>query len=164
MWMWKQLSRRPVLCHGALAITMAIRFSLTTRGVLRYEMVLEGYHSDLFLWDDDGFSYHLRGQPEDRTDQPVWPGDSGVRLGASMNCTTTSNWGSEGGPSWPWPPTRKAKRWRNQVLKIDLTTGEVSHVVDFTQVFQSYFEETRPVQATDPFGPVERRGVGTGST
>ena len=40
----------------------------------------------------------------------------------------------------------------DQVLQIDLESGEVTHIVDFTQVFQSYFDITRPVQATDPFG------------
>ena len=38
----------------------------------------------------------------------------------------------------------------DQVLQIDLESGEVTHIVDFTQVFQSYFDITRPVQATDP--------------
>ena len=62
-----------------------------------------------------------------------------------------SNWGP-GGTILALATDLEGETVEDQVLQIDLESGQVTHIVDFTQVFQSYFDITRPVQATDPFG------------
>ena len=52
-------------------------FFFDNDGVLRYEMVLEGYHSDRFCGRGRQPD-HLCGQSENRPAQPLWPGDPGV--------------------------------------------------------------------------------------
>ena len=125
-------------------------FFFDNKGVLRYEMVLEGYHSDRFLWDDDGSLITCVGSQKiariNRFGQVTQVYDLG-----QYELHHDINWGPEG-TILALAADTEGETVEDQVLKIDLTTGEVSHVVDFTQVFQSYFEETRPVQATDPFG------------
>ena len=125
-------------------------FFFDNEGVLRYEMVLEGYHSDRFLWDDDGSLITCVGSQKiariNRFGQVTQVYDLG-----QYELHHDINWGPEG-TILALATDTEGETVEDQVLKIDLTTGEVSHVVDFTQVFQSYFEETRPVQATDPFG------------
>ena len=125
-------------------------FFFDNKGVLRYEMVLEGYHSDRFLWDDDGSLITCVGSQKiariNRFGQVTQVYDLG-----QYELHHDINWGPEG-TILALATDTEGETVEDQVLKIDLTTGEVSHVVDFTQVFQSYFEETRPVQATDPFG------------
>lgn len=125
-------------------------FFFDNEGVLRYEMVLEGYHSDGFLWDDDGSLITCVGSQKiariNRFGQVTQVYDLG-----QYELHHDINWGPEG-TILALATDTEGETVEDQVLKIDLTTGEVSHVVDFTQVFQSYFEETRPVQATDPFG------------
>lgn len=125
-------------------------FFFDNEGVLRYEMVLEGYHSDRFLWDDDGSLITCVGSQKiariNRFGQVTQVYDLG-----QYELHHDINWGPEG-TILALAADTEGETVEDQVLKIDLTTGEVSHVVDFTQVFQSYFEETRPVQATDPFG------------
>ena len=125
-------------------------FFFDNEGVLRYEMVLEGYHADRFLWDDDGSLITCVGSQKiariNRFGQVTQVYDLG-----QYELHHDINWGPEG-TILALATDTEGETVEDQVLKIDLTTGEVSHVVDFTQVFQSYFEETRPVQATDPFG------------
>ena len=125
-------------------------FFFDNEGVLRYEMVLEGYHSDRFLWDDDGSLITCVGSQKiariNRFGQVTQVYDLG-----QYELHHDINWGPEG-TILALAADTEGETVEDQVLKIDLTTGEVSHVVDFTQVFQTYFEETRPVQATDPFG------------
>ena len=135
-------------------------FFFDNDGVLRYEMVLEGYHSDRFLWDEDGSLITCVGSQKiarlNRFGQVTQVFDLG-----QYELHHDINWGPEG-TIWFWPPTWRGETVEDQVLQIDLESGEVSHIVDFTQVFQSYFDITRPVQATDPFG-LWSEGSGTGS-
>ena len=125
-------------------------FFFDNEGVLRYEMVLEGYHSDRFLWDDDGSLITCVGSRKVARINRFGQVAQVYGLG-QYELHHDINWGPEG-TILALATDTEGETVEDQVLKIDLTTGEVSHVVDFTQVLQSYFEETRPVQATDPFG------------
>lgn len=119
-------------------------------GVMRYEMVLEGYHSDRFLWDEDGSLITCVGSTKvarlNRFGQVTQVYDLGT-----YELHHDINWGPEG-TILALATDLEGETVEDQVLQIDLESGEVTHIVDFTQVFQSYFENTRPVQATDPFG------------
>ena len=125
-------------------------FFFDNEGVLRYEMVLEGYHSDRFLWDDDGSLITCVGSQKiarlNRFGQVTQVFDLG-----QYELHHDINWGPEG-TILALATDTESETVEDQVLQIDLESGEVSHAVDFTQVFQSYYEITRPVQATDPFG------------
>ncbi len=119
-------------------------------GVMRYEMVLEGYHSDRFLWDDDGSLITCVGSTKvarlNRFGQVTQVYDLGT-----YELHHDINWGPEG-TILALATDLEGETVEDQVLQINLESGEVTHIVDFTQVFQSYFDITRPVQATDPFG------------
>lgn len=119
-------------------------------GVMRYEMVLEGYHSDRFLWDGDGSLITCVGSTKvarlNRFGQVTQVYDLGT-----YELHHDINWGPEG-TILALATDLEGETVEDQVLQIDLESGEVAHIVDFTQVFQSYFDITRPVQATDPFG------------
>lgn len=119
-------------------------------GVMRYEMVLEGYHSDRFLWDDDGSLITCVGSTKvarlNRFGQVTQVYDLGT-----YELHHDINWGPEG-TILALATDLEGETVEDQVLQIDLESDEVTHIVDFTQVFQSYFDITRPVQATDPFG------------
>ena len=119
-------------------------------GVMRYEMVLEGYHSDRFLWDDDGSLITCVGSTKvarlNRFGQVTQVYDLGT-----YELHHDINWGPEG-TILALATDLEGETVEDQVLQIDLESGEVTHIVDFTQVFHSYFDITRPVQATDPFG------------
>ena len=125
-------------------------FFFDNDGVLRYEMVLEGYHSDRFLWDEDGSLITCVGSQKiarlNRFGQVTQVFDLG-----QYELHHDINWGPEG-TILVLATDLEGETVEDQVLQIDLESGEVSHIVDFTQVFQSYFDITRPVQATDPFG------------
>ena len=133
-------------------------FFFDNSGVLRYELVMEGYHADRFLWDGDGSLITCVGGNKiarfNRFGQVTQVFDLG-----EFELHHDINWGPEGTLLALATDTR-GETVEDQVLQVDLETGEVAHIVDFTQVFQSYFDITRPVQATDPLRPVERRGVG----
>ncbi len=119
-------------------------------GVMRYEMVLEGYHSDRFLWDGDGSLITCVGSTKvarlNRFGQVTQVYDLGT-----YELHHDINWGPEG-TILALATDLEGETVEDQVLQIDLESGEVTHIVDFTQVLQSYYENTRPVQATDPFG------------
>ena len=125
-------------------------FFFDNDGVMRYEMVLEGYHSDRFLWDEDGSLITCVGSNKvarlNRFGQVTQVFDLG-QYGLHHDI----NWGPEG-TILALATDTQGETVEDQVLQIDLESGQVTHVVDFTQVFQSYVDITRPVQATDPFG------------
>ncbi len=125
-------------------------FFFDNSGVLRYELVMEGYHADRFLWDGDGSLITCVGGNKiarfNRFGQVTQVFDLG-----EFELHHDINWGPEGTLLALATDTR-GETVEDQVLQVDLETGEVAHIVDFTQVFQSYFDITRPVQATDPFG------------
>ena len=125
-------------------------FFFDNEGVLRYEMVLEGYHSDRFLWDQDGSLITCVGSQKiarlNRFGQVTQVFDLG-----QYELHHDINWGPEG-TILVLATDTQGETVEDQVLQVNLESGEVTHVVDFTQVYQSYFDNTRPVQATDPFG------------
>ena len=119
-------------------------------GVMRYEMVLEGYHSDRFLWDGDGSLITCVGSTKVARLNSFGQVTQVYDLG-TYELHHDINWGPEG-TILALATGLEGETVEDQVLQIDLESGEVTHIVDFTQVFQSYFDITRPVQATDPFG------------
>lgn len=125
-------------------------FFFDNDGVMRYEMVLEGYHSDRFLWDEDGSLITCVGSNKvarlNRFGQVTQVFDLG-----QYELHHDINWGPEG-TILALATDTQGETVEDQVLQIDLESGQVTHVMDFTQVFQSYVDITRPVQATDPFG------------
>lgn len=124
-------------------------FFFDSNGVLRYEMVLEGYHSDRFLWDERGFLITCVGSNKiakfNRLGQVLQLYDLG-----DFELHHDINWGPEG-TILALATDTKGETVEDQVIQIDLDTGEVTHVVDFTETLDSYFENTRPVTMTDPF-------------
>lgn len=124
-------------------------FFFDNEGVLRYEMVLEGYHSDRFLWDERGFLITCVGSDKiaklNRFGQVLQVYDLG-----DFELHHDINWGPEG-TILALATDTQGETVEDQVIQIDLETGEVTHVVDFTETLEDYFENTRPVTMTDPF-------------
>lgn len=124
-------------------------FFFDNSGVLRYEMVLEGYHSDRYLWDDDGSLITCVASHKiariNRFGQVTQVYDLG-----NFELHHDINWGPEG-TILVLATDTEGETVEDQVLQVNLESGEVSHIVDFTQVLKSYFDTTRPVTATDPF-------------
>ena len=123
-------------------------FMYDNAGVLRYEMVLEGYGLDRVLtagndiitcvsstklarlnglgrvvqvYDLDGYELH----------HDIGFGRDGEILALAENTD--------------------GETVEDQVLSIDIESGEVTHLLDFTKILPGYFSMTRPVSATDPF-------------
>lgn len=123
-------------------------FMYDNAGVLRYEMVLEGYGLDRVLtsgndiitcvsstklarlnglgrvvqvYDLDGYELH----------HDIGFGRDGEILALAEHAD--------------------GETVEDQVLSIDIESGEVTSLLDFTKILPDYFSMTRPVSATDPF-------------
>ena len=117
-------------------------------GVLRYEMVLEGYGLDRMLFDGDEFitcvsSSKLAringlGQVTRVYDLEGYELHHDIGFGADGEVLALAE-------------VVDGETVEDRVLSIDLESGEVSELLDFTQVMQGYFDMTRPVTPTDDF-------------
>ena len=96
-------------------------FFFDNEGVLRYEMVLEGYHSDRFLWDDDGSLITCVGSQKiarlNRFGQVTQVFDLG-----QYELHHDINWGPEG-TILALATDTESETVEDQVLQIDLESG-----------------------------------------
>lgn len=123
-------------------------FFFDNDGVLRYEMVLEGYGLDRLLFDGDEIITCVSSSKLARIDglgrvtqvyrldgydlhHDIGFGDDGEVLALAE---------ASGGETV-----------EDRLLSIDLDTGAVTELVDFSQLMEPYFETTRPVGPGDDF-------------
>lgn len=117
-------------------------------GILRYEMVLEGYGLDRMLFDGDEIitcvsSSKLAringlGEVTQVYDLEGYELHHDIGFGADGEVLALAE-------------EVDGETVEDRVLSIDLESGEVSEILDFTQVMQGYFDMTRPVTPTDDF-------------
>ena len=117
-------------------------------GILRYEMVLEGYGLDRMLFDGDEIitcvsSSKLAringlGQVTRVYDLEGYELHHDIGFGADGEVLALAE-------------EVDGETVEDRVLSIDLESGAVSEILDFTQVMQGYFAMTRPVTPTDDF-------------
>ncbi len=117
-------------------------------GVLRYEMVLEGYGLDRMLFDGDEFITCVSSSKLARINglgQVTRVYDlEGYELHHDLG------FGADG-EVLALAEVVDGETVEDRVLSIDLESGAVTELLDFTQVMQGYFDMTRPVTPTDDF-------------
>ena len=117
-------------------------------GVLRYEMVLEGFGLDRLLFDGDEIVTCVSSSKLARID----------RLGRVTQVYSLDGYelhhdigfGADG-EVLALAEVAEGETVEDRVLSIDLETGDVTEILDFTQVMKGYFDMTRPVSPTDDF-------------
>lgn len=117
-------------------------------GILRYEMVLEGFGLDRMLFDGNEIitcvsSSKLAringlGQVTQVYDLDGYELHHDIGFGADGEVLALAE-------------VVEGETVEDRVLSIDLESGEVSELLDFTQVMDGYFAMTRPVTPTDDF-------------
>lgn len=117
-------------------------------GILRYEMVLEGFGLDRLLFDGDEIVTCVSSSKLARINglgrvTRVYDLD-GYELHHDIG------FGADG-EVLALAEVTDGETVEDRVLSIDLESGEVSEILDFTQVMQGYFAMTRPVTPTDDF-------------
>ncbi len=123
-------------------------FFFDDAGVLRYELVLEGYGPDRILFEGDEMITCVSSSKLARIDglgrvTGVW------ELG-DFDLHHDIGFGAEG-EVLALAEERGAQTVEDRLLSIDLESGQVSQLVDFSQWMELYFSLTRPVGATDDF-------------
>lgn len=117
-------------------------------GVLRYEMVLEGFGLDRLLFDGDEIVTCVSSSKLARINglgrvTQVYDLD-GYELHHDIG------FGADG-EVLALAEVAEGETVEDRVLSIDLETGDVTEILDFTQVMKGYFDMTRPVGPTDDF-------------
>lgn len=128
--------------------TLGYGFFYDNAGVLRYEMVLEGFGLDRILFDGDEIvtcasSSKLAringlGEVTQVYDLTGYDLHHDIGFGADGEVLALAE---EVG----------SQTVEDRLLSIDLDTGAVTQLLDFSQLMAPYFEMTRPVGATDDF-------------
>lgn len=123
-------------------------FFFDNDGVLRYEMVLEGYGLDRLLFDGDEIITCVSSSKLARIDglgrvTQVYRLDGydlhhDIGFGDDSEVLALAE--ASGGETV-----------EDRLLSIDLETGAVTELVDFSQLMEPYFETTRPVGPGDDF-------------
>ena len=115
-------------------------------GVLRYEMVLEGFHSDRFLYTDGGL-YTCVSSRKIALMSPLGQAVRVYDLG-QYELHHDINWGPDGTILALVNDTEQ-DTVMDVVISLDPATGEVSEVVDFSELMDGYYGEmTHPVPIT----------------
>ena len=117
-------------------------------GVMRYEMVLEGYGFDRLLFDGDEILTCVSSSKLARIDG----------LGRVTRIYTLDGYdlhhdigyGADG-ELLALAEEVGGETVEDRLLSIDLETGEVTQLMDFSQLMEPYFEMTRKVGPTDDF-------------
>ena len=121
-------------------------FFFDNDGVLRYEMVLEGFHSDRFLYTDGGL-YTCVSSRKIALMSPLGQAVRVYDLG-QYELHHDINWGPDGTILALVNDTEQ-DTVMDVVISLDPTTGEVSEVVDFSELMDGYYGEmTHPVPIT----------------
>lgn len=123
-------------------------FFFDNDGVLRYEMVLEGYGLDRLLFDGDEIITCVSSSKLARIDglgrvTQVYRLD-GYDLHHDIG------FGADG-EVLALAEVTGGETVEDRLLSIDLDTGAVTELVDFSQLMEPYFETTRPVGPGDDF-------------
>lgn len=123
-------------------------FFFDNDGVLRYEMVLEGYGLDRLLFDGDEIITCVSSSKLARIDglgrvTQVYRLD-GYDLHHDIG------FGADG-EVLALAEVSGGETVEDRLLSIDLDTGAVTELVDFSQLMEPYFETTRPVGPGDDF-------------
>ena len=123
-------------------------FFFDNDGILRYEMVLEGYGLDRLLFDGDTIITCVSSSKLARIDglgrvTQVYRLD-GYDLHHDIG------FGADG-EVLALAEVTGGETVEDRLLSIDLDTGEVAELVDFSQLMEPYFETTRPVGSGDDF-------------
>ena len=121
-------------------------FFFDNDGVLRYEMVLEGFHSDRFLYTDGGL-YTCVSSRKIALMSPLGQAIRVYDLG-QYELHHDINWGPDGTILALVNDTEQ-DTVMDVVISLDPATGEVSEVVDFSELMDGYYGEmTHPVPIT----------------
>ena len=121
-------------------------FFFDNDGVLRYEMVLEGFHSDRFLYADGGL-YTCVSSRKVALMSPLGQAVRVYDLG-QYELHHDINWGPEG-TILALANDTEQDTVMDVVVSLDPATGEVSEVVDFSELMDGYYGEmTHPVPIT----------------
>ncbi|OUN08741.1 hypothetical protein B5G43_01270 [Flavonifractor sp. An92] len=117
-------------------------------GVLRYEMVLEGYGLDRILFDGDELITCVSssklgringlGQVTQVIDLEGYDLHHDIGMGADGELLALAE-------------VRGGETVEDRLLSIDLETGAVTELLDFSQLLEPYFSMTRPVGVSDDF-------------
>ena len=123
-------------------------FFFDNDGVLRYEMVLEGYGLDRLLFDGDEIITCVSSSKLARIDglgrvTQVYRLD-GYDLHHDIGF-------GDDGEVLELAEVTGGETVEDRLLSIDLETGAVTELVDFSQLMEPYFETTRPVGPGDDF-------------
>lgn len=123
-------------------------FFFDNDGVLRYEMVLEGYGLDRLLFDGNEIITCVSSSKLARIDglgrvTQVYQLD-GYDLHHDIGFGTD-------GEVLALAEVTGGETVEDRLLSIDLETGAVTELVDFSQLMEPYFETTRPVGPGDDF-------------
>ena len=123
-------------------------FFFDNEGVLRYEMVLEGYGPDRILFDGDtiitcvsnGKLARLNGlgQVEQVYDLGEYALHHDIGFGQDGEILALAE--LEG-----------SENVEDLLISIDMESGEVTQLIDFKEAMSGYYEMTRPISATDDF-------------
>ena len=123
-------------------------FFFDNEGVLRYEMVLEGYGPDRILFDgndiitcvSNGKLARLNGlgQVEQVYDLGEYALHHDIGFGRDGEILALAE--LEG-----------SENVEDLLLSIDMESGEVNQLIDFKEAMSGYYEMTRPISATDDF-------------
>ena len=121
-------------------------FFFDNDGVLRYEMVLEGFHSDRFLYTDGGL-YTCVSSRKIALMSPLGQAVRVYDLG-QYELHHDINWGPDGTILALVNDTEQ-DTVMDVVVFLNPETGEVSEVVDFSELMDGYYGEmTHPVPIT----------------
>ena len=121
-------------------------FFFDNDGVLRYEMVLEGFHSDRFLYTDGGL-YTCVSSRKIALMSPLGQAVRVYDLG-QYELHHDINWGPDG-TILALVNDTKQDTVMDVVVSLNPETGEVSEVVDFSEQMDGYYGEmTHPVPIT----------------
>ena len=121
-------------------------FFFDNDGVLRYEMVLEGFHSDRFLYADGGL-YTCVGSRKIALMSPLGQAVRVYDLGR-YELHHDINWGPDGTILALVNDTEQ-DTVMDVVISLNPETGEVAEVVDFSELMDGYYGEmTHPVPIT----------------
>ncbi|WP_394964465.1 aryl-sulfate sulfotransferase [Candidatus Allofournierella excrementigallinarum] len=123
-------------------------FFFDNDGVMRYEMVLEGYGLDRVLFCGDEILTCVSSSKLARINglgQVTWVCDLG-----GYDLHHDIGWGADG-EGRARADARGNDTVEDRLLSIDTETGEVTELVNFSALLQEYYGITRPVAATDDF-------------
>ncbi|MGI6010108.1 MAG: aryl-sulfate sulfotransferase [Ruminococcus sp.] len=122
-------------------------FFFDNDGIMRYEMLLEGYGMDRVLFYDNDIitcasaeklaRINSLGQVEQVYDLDGYAMHHDIGFGQDGELLVLAE--KNGGETV-----------EDQVLSVDIASGEVTELIDFTEALSGYFEMTRPIAATDP--------------